>query len=138
VVKPRLIRPIRVEIAKFPFGEEEQDEVWRTPIRDTDAILDDPDTPRVVVKAQVKFGSFEDLEMVPTGSDESTDGYLIIDEKTQDIHNFKPSDHVIRLLARGKKPVCTRLRITQVKPAAQRETFGLVRLNFKDDSRGHA
>lgn len=137
MVTPRLIRPIRVEIVQVPLVEEEMDEIWRTPERTTDEILDDPSTPRVIVKAQVTFRRFEELTPVAAGSDDSTDGYLIITEATQDKYSFKANDHVIRLLPSRKKCTSVRLRILQVRPVAQRGTFGLYRLDFRDDARGN-
>ena len=136
MVTPRLLKPLKVEILKFPFGEEAQDNIWRTTERTTEEILDDPSTPRAIVKAQITFKSFDELAPVVSGSNETTDGYLIITEATQDRHGFKANDHVIRLLPIGKKCRSVRLRIIEVRPAAQRSSFGLYRIEFKDDSRG--
>lgn len=136
MVKPRLIHKMKVEITKYPRGELQQDDVWRTPLKITREIIEDPDTPRVTISAQVRFGDFETLEPKATGSDEGTDGYLIIEEHQQVKHRFKVNDHVTKIFRGQLDHLCVLLRIVKVLPVAQRKTFGLFRLDFKDDSRG--
>ena len=136
MVKPRLIKPMRVEILKYPAVTEAQNKIWRTPERKIEEIVADPDLPRVIIKAQVTFKKYEELMPVASGSNEDTDGYLVITEATQDIHRFKTNDHVIRLLGPGNKCRSVQLRVLEVRPWAQTGFFGLYRMSFKDDSRG--
>lgn len=125
-----------MEIAQLPISKVEQDTVWRTPkeTMDQQPFLDK--APKVILWAQLTFGEYSTLTPVATGSDEDTSGYLIIRERDQERNKFKPNDFLTRVFPRGRTPVVLNLRIFRVRPAAQRENFGLYRLEFGDDARG--
>lgn len=132
---PRLLRPTTLEVAILPLAEEEMDHIWRTARRTPQEMIDDPQTPKVRLRAQVQMGRMEYLHITRTGDAEDSDGYFLITARDQALYRLKTNDQVIGLLV-SRQWKTVRWLIISVKPVAQYEEFGLWKVNFKEAKRG--
>lgn len=134
MVAPRLIHTMRVKIAKPDWPLEIRDEVLRT-TRLIEEIIDDPRTPKVIVGCQISFSQFVLLTPTDVGDDRNIQGYLIVTDRTQTRHDFKNNDFIVSFLPRGKKEMPFLAKVLEVRPVAQRDSFGLHRISFQKEAR---
>lgn len=137
MIVPRLISPIRVKIARIPSDEIEQDHVFRVPEERMMSRELLERAPKFVVWAQFDFAKgFDTLTMTATGSNDLTEGSFCVTAATQRCHNLKRNDFVVGIIQNNGREIEVQLRIHEVKPFAQRGSFGLYKASYRQVSRG--
>ena len=131
-IAPRLIWPLKLRIAPNPADLIEYDEDLREPKQSEEELEALARERSFIVKAQLVHQSFEQSRMKFTGDDEATGSRAVITRATQRRYNIKPHWRIIEIIEKRGEVHPVEYKITEVRPTAQKGTFGLYLLFFED------
>jgi len=130
---PNLLWPLTITIEPTP--EVPLDEEFREPTLSEDEIKKLALDGRFRVKAQMFFNQFNQANMKFSGDDEDTRARAVIRKRAQRKYKIKAHWRIVEIIERDGTVTSCDFRISEVRPKAQRGTFGLYYLFFEDLAR---
>jgi hypothetical protein len=131
-IAPKLIWPLKIRIAPNPADLIEYDEDLLEPVQPEQELEDLARERSFVVQAQLVHTAFARSSMKFTGDDEDTRSRAVITRATQRRYNIKAHWQIIEIIEKRGEIQAVNFKITEVRPTAQKGTFGLYLLFFED------